>query len=384
LQKVSEIKSFLRCFPAIAKINLKVFLISSKKMSANSKLLSVISATILSFSAAGEVFAVTPNPNPLFKDFERYELTNGVNNDPTDIYFPNPSDLDTGNYSFPVVLLLQGALVDKLFYSNYAGLVARYGFIVVVPNHKRSVNTPQGTLTGLLPETSQINVVLSQMANENLNPSSPIEGIVDTQKLGLLGHSLGGAVGLSAIANRCLVFLCEGSFARPEELKAGAFFGANLRDQVTEEFIPINNSGIAVALLQGDRDSRALPLRAEATYNNIQTAPKSLITVLGANHFGIANVNKPSGAIPDPSNPSLPQGVAIETVARWSALFLRANMLGDRDAFNYVFNTGDAIDANVIVARQSKPVPEPSAWIAIVGLGVFIAVASYQLPKPRA
>ena len=63
-------------------------------MSANSKLLSVISATILSFSAAGEAFAVTVNPNPLFKDFERYELTNGVNNDPTDIYFPNPSDLD--------------------------------------------------------------------------------------------------------------------------------------------------------------------------------------------------------------------------------------------------------------------------------------------------
>lgn len=319
--------------------------------------------------------ATTFNPAPLFNNFDRSETVISTNNDPADIYFPNPSDLDTGNYSFPVALLLQGAFVDKSFYSQYASLVARYGFIVVVPNHERSVFG----FSGLIAETSQIDAVLSQITQENTNPNSPIEGIVDTEKLGLLGHSFGGAVGLSAIANQCLFPFCEGSFQRPEELKAGAFFGTNLRD-ANDEFIPIANSGIGVALLQGSRDGVALPFRAEATYNNIQNPPKALITVSGANHFGITNVNNPPVAQPDLSNPTLPQDVAIETIARWSGLFLRANMLGDRDAYNYVFNTGDASDPNVTV--QSEQVPEPSAYIGFAVLGLT-ALGTFLRPTKR-
>jgi dienelactone hydrolase len=341
---------------------------------------SIFTTTLLTFSI-GEATAATFNPNPLFKNFDRYETVISTNNDPADIYFPNPSDLDKGNYSFPVALLLQGALVDKSFYSEYASLIARYGFIVVVPNQERTV----AGFTELLVDTSQIDAVLSQTAQENNNSNSPIKGIVDTEKLGLLGHSFGGAVGLSAIANRCLFPFCEGSFERREELKAGAFYGTNLRD-ANNEFVPIDNSGIAVALLQSDRDGVALPFRAEATYNNIQTPPKALITVSGANHFGITNVNNPLGAQPDSLAPTIPQEVAIETIARWSGLFLRANMLGDRNAFNYVFNTGDASDVNVTVASEPippEPIPEPSPYMGFIVLGA-LGIASYykkQLSK---
>jgi dienelactone hydrolase len=323
----------------------------------------IFTATIITVSGT-EAIATSFDPTPPFQNFDRYETIISLNNDPADIYFPNPSDLDTGNYSFPVALLLQGALVDKSFYSEYASLVARYGFIVVVPNQERSI----AGFTGLIAETSQINAVISQIEAENANSSSPLNGIADTEKLGLLGHSFGGAVGLSAIANRCIFPFCEGSFQRPEELKAGAFFGTNLRN-ANNQYIPIDNSGIAVALVQGDRDGVALPFRAEATYNNIQTPPKALITVSRANHFGITNVNNPLGAQPDLSNPTLTQDVAIETIARWSGLFLRANMLGDRDAYNYVFNTGDESNPNVTV--ESEQVPEPSAYI---GLAVLSAL----------
>jgi hypothetical protein len=97
---------------------------------ATSMLISVISATtILTFSVVGEVIAATFNPTPIFNDFGRYDTIISTDNDSVEIYFPNPSDLDTGNNSFPIALLLQGALVDKSFYSEYASLVARYGFI---------------------------------------------------------------------------------------------------------------------------------------------------------------------------------------------------------------------------------------------------------------
>ncbi len=323
--------------------------------------------------------AATFSDAPLFKDVASYSTTLATNNDPTDIYFPNPTDLKTGNYSFPVALLLQGGLVDKSNYTDFASIVARYGFVVVVPNYLRSI-PPFGTVAA--PQTSEIDAVLTQIAVENSNSASPITGIVNTQKLALLGHSLGSAVGLSAIANLCLNTLCEGSFTRPKELVAGAFYGANLRDQ-NDQFIPIDNSGIPVALLEGTLDGRALPFRAEKTYENIQSPPKALISILGANHFSITNTNNPTGAVPDPNTPTLAQDVALETIGRWSGLFLRASVLGDKGAFDYVYHTGDALDPNVTVVSQTKPIPESDSVFGLLGLGVYGVVMGVNKRKQQ-
>lgn len=170
----------------------------------------------------------------------------------------------------------------------------------------------------------------------------------------------------------------SGSFSRPKELVAGAFFGTSLRNFTTGEFIPVTNSGIPTAILQGNLDTIALPQRAKTTYENIQSPPKALINILGANHFGINNTNNPPGiTLPDTNNPTLPQDVAVETIARWSGLFLRASILSDRDAFNYVYSTGDALDPNVTVISQSKPIPEPdSKWdVSLLAVGAAVLVS---------
>lgn len=314
------------------------------------------------------------NPTPLFDNIASYTTTITGDNNLADIYYPNPTDLKTSNYSFPVAVLVQGALVDKSYYSNYAQQVASYGFVVLVPNSKRASPTFG---EALLPQTSQIDTALQQIVVENKNASSPIVGLLDTEKIGLLGHSLGGAVGLSAIGNLCVTpTLCPGSFSRPKQILAGAFFGANLRDE-NDVYLPINNDGIPVVLLQGDRDGRALPIRASLTYDKIKNPPAALINIKGANHFSITNTNNPAGAIPDPIDATLNQDVAIETIARWSGLFLRASLLNDKDAFNYVYSTGDAADPNVTV--ESKRVPE-SASIAPLRI-LFAYFTMTQLRK---
>ncbi len=318
------------------------------------KVLSIVSASAtLVVSCTAEIAKIENfNPAPIYQDFGRYSTTISGNNGLTDIYFPKPKNLKTGHNSFPIALLLQGANVDKSSYSEYASIVARYGFVVVVPNRKRTI--AKFNSTGLFTETSQIDNVLEQIKTENSNPNSPIKGIINTDQLALLGHSFGGAVGLSAIANTCVPLICEDSFEQPKELAAGVFFGANLRNQATQEFIPINNSGIPTALIQGTAEGVALPFRAKKTYDNIQNPPKALISISGANHYGITNNNNPDGPRPDSSNPTIPQNVAVETVARWSGLFLRASMLDDKQAFNYVYSTGDALDKNVTVTSQVK------------------------------
>ncbi|MEG3841069.1 PEP-CTERM sorting domain-containing protein [Microcoleus sp. herbarium14] len=347
-------------------MNIKANLIWAKRISI------ICGIAALAVALCGKTSAATIDYSPQFKEAARYSTTISANNDVADIYYPKPSDLNSGKYSFPIALLLQGALVDKSFYSDYASLVARYGFVVVVPNHFRPLPVNPSAPPSLLSETSQIAAVLEQMAIENTKPTSPIVSVVDTQRLGLLGHSFGGAVGLSAIANQCLqeLFLCREPFTRPKQLLAGAFFGANLRNPITDEFVTISNDNIAVALIQGSLDGVALPERAKRTFDNIQTPPKAAIALQGANHFAITNVNNPPGAQPERNNPTLDRAVGIETIARWSALFLRANMLEDAAASDYIYSKGDALDPNVSVT--SVAVPEPSSLAGLVMFGVFM------------
>ena len=326
-------------------------------------------AVVLVLFTSSRSHTATVNYSPQFDRASSYSSIISGNNDLADIYYPDLTDINSGKYSFPIVLFLQGALVDKSFYSDYASLVARYGFIVAVPNHYRPFPTNPNSPPSLLAETSQVGALVSQMAIENTRPESPIAGAVDTQKLGLMGHSFGAAVGLSVIANQCLNFLCSEPFTRPKELLAGVFYGANLRDQVTNQFIPIANDGIGVALIQGDRDGVALPERAKQTFENIQTPPKALITLTGANHFGITNINNPLGAVPDPISPTLSQSVAVETIARWSGLFLRSSLLKDPTATDYIYVSGDQLDPNVQV--RSEAVPEPSSVAGILVIGLF-------------
>ena len=57
----------------------------------------------------------------------------------------------------------------------------------------------------------------------------------------------------------------------------------------------------------------------------------------------------------EPNRPTLDQATATETIARWSGLFLRANLLGDHGASNAVFNANAAFDPNVSIISQHNP-----------------------------
>ena len=281
--------------------------------------------------------------------------------DAADIYYPVLPDKASKDSSLPVALLLQGALVDKSDYSNFASTVASYGFVVVVPNHIRTLINPEGSATGLFAEQQQVNDVLTYMKAKDSNSLSPINDLLDPSTLVLLGHSFGGAVGLAAIQGNCVPFLCTEQFERPDGLKGGVFYGTNF-------ISPLDNDDLPIALVQGSLDGVATPEEAEPTYAGIQDPPKALITVLGANHYGITNEDNPQR---DTVTPTLEQDVATETIARSSALFLRGTVLNDTEALDYVFNTGDTLDKNINVVYEAKPVPEPTSAISVLGLGAI-------------
>ncbi len=246
--------------------------------------------------------------------------------DPADVYYPVVPDRLRGllTDAFPVVAVLQGANVDKRFYSGLGRQLARQGFVVVVPNRARIVGPP---VPQLFTSTTAITEVLDYARQADVDPASPVYRVTDAGSLGLVGHSFGGAVGLFASAGVCQPPLCEPPFVRPKELRAAAFYGTNV---ATGEVLDrdLDTSGVAVALVQGTRDTIAPPVEALVTYRSLER-PRALITIEGANHYGITDVDDPEGAVPDPADPTIGQQQSVRLVARWSGLWLRAGLKND-------------------------------------------------------
>jgi predicted dienelactone hydrolase len=273
--------------------------------------------------------------------------------DQTDIYFPTTENTKT---NWPIVIMLQGWLVDKANYSKFASAVASYGFIVAVPNHERKMVTPEGSTTGMMIDVNLVNDIFNFIEKENQNKDSPLYQRVDTDKLGLLGHSMGGYVGIATIQELCIPLLCTDSFTKPQALKAGIFYGTSFKDPTTNTFLPINNQNIPIGLIAGDKDGVAMGassqlVNSQATYEQIQNPHKILAIVSGANHYSITNEDN---LAQEKNRPTLSQDVAIETIARWSALFLKAHLLNDQSATDYIYNTGDQQDDNVSVIHGKQ------------------------------
>ncbi len=305
---------------------------------------------VLAIAIAGQPPTLAaPSPIPRYDSVIEYTTEIDTNGDIADIYFPLPTWRSGKPEQFAIALLLPGANVDKSAYSNFATTVASYGFVVIVPNHPRSI--PQFDVEGLLAQAAQIPAILDYAKAQNTDPASPISGLLDTDTLVLLGHSHGGAVGMTAMEDACVFPFCEGEFHRPDALVAGVFFGTHRQDLQTGEYDTTENDGLPIALIRGSLDGVATPEEVETTYDSIQQPPKALITVAGANHYSITDENNPDRA---KNAPTLDQSIATETIARWSALFLRAHALDDEAAYRYIYHTGDAADDNVRIRAQPQ------------------------------
>lgn len=271
--------------------------------------------------------------------------------DETDVYFPavNAGKNRVRGNRFPLVIFLQGALVDKKYYSRFAQELASHGFVVAVPNHPRS------SFGGDLYTEMQVIIdVLEHERAENDRTDSPLYGIIDTNRVGLGGHSFGAATGLFAIANFCTFPFCEPDtgFVLPTEIKAAALVAGN------SGTLDLDTSSVPTALLIGELDTGLAATRA--TYETLEL-PRALIEVRDANHFGLNDIDQPPGSQERPGEASqtTPQSITATNFAYWSGVFLRAHLLRERRAWKAVYGSeGDETAAVEGIAPQWRAFAE--------------------------
>jgi hypothetical protein len=270
----------------------------------------------------------------------------GGSADPAEVYYPDPPDLHTASYSFPIALLFQGAKVARGFYSTVAATIAGYGFIVVTPDHMS--NNIGGA--GLYAELSEIGFAGAQMKIEAASATAPVRGVVDTARIVLWGHSYGGASGVSGMANMCFPPIPGCTFTRPPELVGGVFYGTNLATPIFG--VPaLDTGGLPVLLVQGDKDGKALPADGQNTYNQLQKPPKVIISLLGANHYGVTDVDNPAGADPEVNAQTLDHATGLASTGRWMGVFLTSFINGDMAA-RAALRTAGALDSHVTITLQ--------------------------------
>lgn len=277
-----------------------------------------------------------------------YPLVIESSGDEAEVYFPNPNPAPPGPWRrlrvsepYPVVLMMQGASVNKNYYSLLAVSVARQGFIVVVPDQSNRLLGDAFRFA----ELHTITEVLEQMRLENAAMESPVYGIADTSRFAIMGHSFGGAATMFAVANWCTFPFCDETvgFVRPPELMAVVLTSSNSGS------FDFDTTGIPVAIIGGSLES-GRPAQL-GTYETLEP-PRAFITVEGATHYGMCDADVPPGSQPLEGEPpqSVPNAITASRYGYWAGTFLRAHVLKDSGAYYEIYQPAGNPEGITIVS----------------------------------
>ena len=289
-----------------------------------------------------DYFVSGSTPDGASTAVERISSQSG--NTSIEIYYPTGSSV-----SLPILVLFQGGNVHSSFYSKYAARLASSGYVVYAGN-RCDIFIVQYFL---YPAVSLGNKVLALAKTQNTDSSSPLFGRIDTSKIGFLGHSLGGVVGLYAMNKICEFPFCNSDYAFLSEVKAGVFYGSGLGGSFSQSkfYTGSNGKGIPTGYIQGSVDGANKPATGLASYTNA-IPTKVYFAVDGTNHYGITDVNNPFGANTESSTGTLSQANAISKIAESSLIFLDAYIKSDSTALNKIINSSSGITNVTITGEQ--------------------------------
>jgi len=285
----------------------------------------------------------------------------------TDIWYPVQSNgVDEGQpYApiiptggpFPLIVRAHGFSAFRNDSRYLMRQLASWGYVVVAPDFPLSnLNAPGGpTVADVGNQAGDLSFLIDHFTAENANPASFLFGRVDTDHVGAIGHSLGGATVLLAT------------------------YHPTLRDARIKATVAL--SPLGCVFLDGFFDTSTVPLMIEGGTADLITqyqsnhltpygyvnAPKYLLTFDGGTHLGFADrLGYPADAHGDDA-----LGCSIFVPPGGSRpVTFEANLPPD-----FLGGPADGIDPSGSMCQPICPYPPPS-WMVVARQNALAKAAS--------
>lgn len=220
---------------------------------------------------------------------------------------------------YPAVIILQGANIDGEQYSMVAKKIAQYGVVVAVPDAPSIEIQPGFSMKAITPA-----IVLETKAKLFSDYGNLLNG-----DFILLGHSYGSVIATimasndaATVCSTYLAPLCAGYTGFGSGLKGVLGYGLSMIDQ-NNNHINTNTTGVPIASLQGELDSRTEWNNAIISYYTLVDSPKIMFKLEGHNHYGITNSQ--DQPIPDDNIQAVSQENSTSRIALLVNLFIQSN-----------------------------------------------------------
>ncbi len=126
-----------------------------------------------------------------------------------------PYDLSAGPY--PVVVLSHGFILGRTMYAWHAEHLASHGLVVIAPEHPEQLDDTLSDFWRSAVDRPQDIVTVLDYADEQAQTGGVFEGLIDTNSVAVVGHSLGGYTSLALAGARydldSLQTLCDSARA---------------------------------------------------------------------------------------------------------------------------------------------------------------------------
>jgi dienelactone hydrolase len=238
--------------------------------------------------------------------------------------------------AFPVVAFGHGFLSPPELYRETCRHLASHGFIVVA------------TRSGLelFPDheayAQDLSHCLSQVAADSLHPDTRVYGIVDTNRFGVAGHSMGGGASILA-ASMDRRISAVATLAAAETFPTSAVIAA---------------AGLAVplCLVVGSEDRIAFPWRHQIPMYQHAGSPRLLPIVRGGSHCGFLDYPLPDAVCDDAGLP-LPE--QRKESRRLLTAFFSLYLQDNGSAWGDVWGPEIALDPDILAIADAGVVVEP-------------------------
>jgi len=241
------------------------------------------------------------------KNYGEYEVS---------IYYPainsgvsQPPDKSRAPY--PAIVFAHGWLTSKELYTWISNCCAAQGYVTLlftVPD-PASLEAFQQSVTGI---TRSIDYLLAQ------NQDGLLKGLINTSRIGVMGHSMG--------AMAVLVATAEDSRIKAAVSLAPGYFGST-----TEKYVEACKSiRVPIQFQAGSLDEICPPAAVEVYYNAVRIPPKEIIVINGADHIQFSDAPAALWA-----NITLEEQheISQKYFIAWFNYYLR----GDPDYYTYLF-----------------------------------------------